>query len=102
MDNHADMHVFGRNFRVYFATSKKCTLSPFLPEYSEQFDVPIVTGAIAVDLENGSTMILIFGQGLWFKDKMDKSLSFQFMGPHSVFCSFSIEVTKGLVAVSTC
>lgn len=74
MDNHADTHVFGRNFRVFFTTSKRCTVSPFLPEYPEQLDVPIVTGATAVDLENGSTVILIFGQGLWFGDRMDKSL----------------------------
>ena len=24
MDNHADTHVFGRNFRVYFTTYKRC------------------------------------------------------------------------------
>ena len=52
MDNHADTHVFGRKFKAYFTTSKRCNVSPFLPEYSKQLDVPIVTGATAVDLEN--------------------------------------------------
>jgi len=92
MDYHADTHVFGRHFRVYFTTSKKCTLSPFLPEYSEQLDAPIATGAMTVDLKNGSMMILIFGQGLWFRDKMDKSLrwyrALQFIGPHSSHSCF--------------
>ena len=74
MDNHADTHVFGRNVRVYFTTSKRCTVSTFLPEYSEQLYVPIVTGATAVDLENGSTVVLIFRQGLCFGDRMDKRL----------------------------
>ena len=58
------MHVFGKRFFVLFTTSKKCTVSRFLPEYSEQVDVPIVTGATAVDLKHGSTEILIFGQGI--------------------------------------
>ena len=51
MENHADMHIFGRNFRVYFTTSKRCTVSPFLPEYSKPLYVSIVSGATVVDLE---------------------------------------------------
>ena len=72
--NHADAHVFGSNFRVYFRTSKRCTVSIFLPKYSNKIDMPIVTGATAVDLENGLMVILIFGQSLWFGDRMDKSI----------------------------
>ena len=34
--------------------------------------MPIVTGATLVDLENGSMLILNFGQGLWFGYRMDK------------------------------
>ena len=30
MDNQADTRVFGINFRFYFTTSKRCTLSPLL------------------------------------------------------------------------
>ena len=58
------MHVFGKRFFVLFTTSKKCTVSQFLPEYFEQVDVPIVTGATAVDLKHGSTENLLFGQGI--------------------------------------
>ena len=36
--------------------------------------MPIVTVATAVDLENGSTLLLIFGQVLWFRDIMENSL----------------------------
>ena len=50
MDNHADTHVVGRNFKVYFMKSKRCTVSPFLTKYSGQLGVPIVTGANVVDL----------------------------------------------------
>ena len=64
MENHADMNIFGRNFRVYFTTSKRCTVSPFLPEYLEQLNVNIVTVATAFDLENGLTVLLTFGQSL--------------------------------------
>ena len=74
MENHADTHVFGRNYRVYFTTSKRCTVLPFFPEYSEQLDVPIVIGTAAVDLKNGSTVVLIFVQGLWFGDRINKSI----------------------------
>ena len=47
---------------------------PFLPNYSKKIDAPIITGATAVDLKNGLTVALIFGQGLWFEDRIEKSL----------------------------
>ena len=74
MDNHADTHCFGKNFIVLEYTRQKCSVSPFLAEYDETTDIDIVTGATAVDLEDGSTVILVFGQGLWFGDRMEKSL----------------------------
>ena len=55
-------------------TRQKCSVSPFLAEYEETQDVDIVTGATAVDLEDGSTVICVFGQGLWFGNRMDKNL----------------------------
>ena len=36
--------------------------------------MPIFTGATKVDLENVPTVVLIFGRGLWFEDRMYKSL----------------------------
>jgi len=37
-------------------------------------DIPICTAATAVDLDTGETIILEFGQGLWFGDRMTHSL----------------------------
>ena len=74
MDNHADTHCFGRNFRPLSFTSEECTVAPFLAEYSEQLNIPICTGATACTLDSGECVILVFGQGLWFGNRMDKTL----------------------------
>ena len=74
IDNHADTTCFGKNFRVTSFTSEVCSVSPFLSEYDSLTDVPICTAVTAVDLESGETIILEFGQGLWFGDRMDHSL----------------------------
>ena len=49
-------------------------MSPFLPEYVEQMNVPIFTGVNSLTLDSGEVVILEFGQGLWFGNMMDKSL----------------------------
>ena len=74
MDNHADTHCFGRNFRPIYWTGQECTVAPFLAEYSEQCNIRICTGATAYTLPSGEVIILQFGQGLWFGDRMEKSL----------------------------
>ena len=74
IDNHADTHCFGKNFKPLYFTSEVCSVSPFLDEYNSQDDVPICSAATAVDLDQGQTLILVFGQGLWFGNRMDKSL----------------------------
>ena len=74
MDNHADTICFGRNFRVILYTSEVCTVSAFLKEFDDQTDIPICTAATAVDLDSGETIILQFGQGLWFGDRLDHLL----------------------------
>ena len=74
IDSHADTHCFGSNFRPIYFTQHECTVSPFLPEYSEQVNIQICTGATAYTAENGEVFVLIFGQGLWFGDKMERSL----------------------------
>ena len=74
IDNHADTTCFGKNFRVISFTSEVCSVSPFLAEYDSVTDVPICTAATAVDLQSGETIILEFGQGLWFGERMDHSL----------------------------
>ena len=74
MDNHADTICFGKNFRPIYFTSEVCQVSPFLSEYEEQMDVPICTAVTALDMDDGETILLQFGQGLWFGERMDRSL----------------------------
>ena len=74
MDNHADTHCFGANFRPISFTLEECTVSPFLPEYVEQINVPICTGVTDLTLDSGEVVILEFGQDLWFGNIMEKSL----------------------------
>jgi len=74
IDNHADTTCFGKNSRVISFTSEVCSVSPYLSEYDSINDIPICTAATAVDLDTGETIILEFGQGLWFGDRMNHSL----------------------------
>ena len=74
IDNHADTTCFGKNFRVISFTSEVCSVSPYLSEYDSVEDIQICTAATAVELESGETIILQFGQGLWFGDRMEHSL----------------------------
>ena len=49
-------------------------MSTFLPEYTEQINVHICTGVTDLTLDSGEVVILEFGQGLWFGNRMEKSL----------------------------
>ena len=49
-------------------------MSPFLQEYAEQTNVPICTGVTALTLDSGEVVILEFGKGLWFGNRMKKLL----------------------------
>ena len=74
IDNHADTICFGKNFRPVYFTSQVCSVSPFFDSYESKTDVPICTAVTAVDLDDGRTIILEAGQGLYFGDDMDRSL----------------------------
>ena len=74
MDKYADTHCFGRNTWPISFTSEEYTVTPFLEKYSEQVNIPICTGATLYTMESGEVIILIFGQGLWFGNRMDKTL----------------------------
>ena len=74
MDNHADTHCFERHIRLILFTSEECTVKKFIVEYSEQVNIPIFTGATSYTMELRKVIILIFGQGLWFGNRTDKSL----------------------------
>ena len=47
-------------------------MSPFLPEYAEQKNVPICTGVNDLTIDSGEVVILEFVQGLWFGNRMEK------------------------------
>jgi len=74
IDNHADTTCFGKNFRVISFTREVCSVSPYLSEYDSITDIPICTAATAVDMDSGETIILEFGQGLWFGNRLNHSL----------------------------
>ena len=74
VDSHADTHCFGRNFRPIHWTGQECSMAPFLSAYSQQENIQICTGTTAFTLDTGEVIILLFGQGLWFGNRMDKSL----------------------------
>ena len=74
IDNHADTTCFGKNFGVISFTSEVCSVSPYLSEYDSVNDIPICTAATAVELDSGETIILEFGQGLWFGDRLNHFL----------------------------
>ena len=74
IDNHADTHCFGKNFRPLHWSNLMRTVSPFLPEYESAENIEIYTAATAWTNDHGKTFILVFGQGLWFGDRIDRSL----------------------------
>ena len=74
IDNHADTHCFGKKIIPFSWSGLVCSVSPFLQEYGSVEDIEICSGATAYTTSLGETIILIFGQGLWFGDRMDKSL----------------------------
>ena len=48
----------------------RCTVSGFMDSLGKTDDVEVCTAATAWDDEEGRTFILVFGQGLWFGDRM--------------------------------
>jgi len=56
------------------AIKVKLLESPYLSDYESIEDISICTVVTAIDLSTGETIILKFGQGLWFGDRMSHSL----------------------------
>ena len=44
---------------------------PLFLEYVEQMNVPICTGVTVLTIDSGGVVILNFGQGLWFGNRME-------------------------------
>ena len=74
IDNHADTHYFGNNFRPLSWYDLMCSVSPFLSKYTATDNVEICMAATAWTSHTGQVYILVFGQVLWFGDRMDRSL----------------------------
>jgi len=73
IDNHADTCCLGKNFRLLTYTNHVCTVNGFL-DGMEECDVPIVSAATLWTSPDGDEYILVVHQGLWFGDKLNKSL----------------------------
>ena len=74
IDNHSDTTVAGSNFVPIFFTSQTCTVTPFSTEYNAINDIQICSAATMTTLPTGEKVILIFGQSLWFGNRMERSL----------------------------
>ncbi len=75
LDSHADTCALGRNFIRLHDTMQTASVSPYSKQYQAVDNVPIVTGATAVQLpETGETIILVVHQALWLGESLENSL----------------------------
>ena len=73
-DTNADICCLGQNFIPLYYTNCTADIYPYNDSYAPIENVPIVSGATAVDHPNGSTYILIFHEALYYRKKMKHSL----------------------------
>ena len=64
IDNHADTHSFGKNFRPFSCSDLICSVFLFLSEYTTTDNIKICTAATAWTGHIGQVYILVFGQGI--------------------------------------
>ena len=74
IDNYVDTHCFRRDFLPLFWTGYECSVVPFLAEYSKQIHISICTRVTTYTMESGEIVILVLGQRLWFRNRMEKTL----------------------------
>jgi hypothetical protein len=75
LDSHADTCVAGANAVPLWYTDAKVSTSTFIGEYMPLENIPIATVATAWDSPmDGSTIILVINEALYFGDRMDHSL----------------------------
>ena len=72
IDNNEDTQCFGNNFRSLSCSDLMFSVSPFLSEYNTTDNVEICTAATAWTSHTGQVYILVFVQGLWFGEIMDR------------------------------
>lgn len=73
-DSNADTCCLGKNFIVLHFTNRTADVYPYDESYTPITNVPIVTGATAIDLEDGLSYILIVNEALYYGMKLDHSL----------------------------
>ena len=75
LDSHADTCVAGANTVPLWFTEHHALVSPFIGEYKPLKDIPIASVATAWDNPvDGSTVILVVNEALYFGDRMPYSL----------------------------
>jgi hypothetical protein len=75
MDTHADTCVLGSNFVLLSRTGRICDVYPYSNDYEAIKDIPIVSGATAIqNEETGEVFILVISEGLWYGDRLSHSL----------------------------
>ena len=74
LDSHANTIVFGKNCVVLSFTGRECDVSPYTDMYDSIRSVPIAkAGKAWTSPESGTTFILVFNEGLWMGEKMDRT-----------------------------
>lgn len=74
IDSRADTVCCGKGFVPIGDTDIECDVYGFHPGMEAVKNVPVRTCATAYDHANGETIILEFGQALWFGDDLEHSL----------------------------
>lgn len=76
IDNHADTCCLGPNFlQLYFYGKVICGVTGYLLEsLPSQTDVEIFSAITAVDLIDGTTVLLVVNEGLWYGNRMSHSI----------------------------
>ena len=75
MDSHADMSCLGKHARILeILENQSCSVYPFNDSYEPMTDINVVNGAFALDLHDGSTIILKINQALDFSSTMMNSI----------------------------
>ena len=75
MDSHADMSCLGKHARILeILENQTCSVYPFNDSYAPMTNINVVNGAFALDLADGSTIILKINQALDFSSTMENSI----------------------------
>jgi hypothetical protein len=84
LDSHADTCVDGANTIPLWFTEHHASVSPFIGEYKPLKDIPIASVAISWDNPvDGSTVILVINEALYFGNHMPYSLLCPNQLPHN-------------------